>query len=88
MGVTAAPLHQGAAGRLLRAAQALTATGAVLAAVGRRRRDVSAVAGVSLLAGSVCTRFGLFEAGQQSARDPRYTVVPQRERLDRVPPAS
>jgi hypothetical protein len=45
------------------------------AAIGGRRRDVS------LLAGSVCTRFGLLEAGQQSARDPRYTVVLQRERL-------
>ncbi len=83
MGVTAEPLHSGRAGRLLTAAKALTVTGGVLAAIGRRRRDVSALAGVSLLAGSVCTRFGLFEAGQQSARDPRYTVVPQRERLER-----
>jgi hypothetical protein len=86
MGVTAEPLHEGRAGALLRTAKALTATGAVLAAVGRRRRDLSALAGLSLLAGSVCTRFGLFEAGQQSARDPRYTVVPQRERLDRGRP--
>ncbi len=80
MGVVAEPLHRGTAGRLLTAAKALTATGAVLAALGRRRRDVSTVAGVALLAGSVCTRFGIFHAGQQSARDPRYTVVPQRER--------
>ncbi|SDX90698.1 Polysulphide reductase, NrfD [Modestobacter sp. DSM 44400] len=82
MGVTVEPLHEGRAGTLLKAAKAFTTAGAALAAVGRRRRDVSALAGVSLLAGSVCTRFGLFEAGQQSARDPRYTVVPQRERLD------
>ena len=88
MGLTAEPLHQGPAGKLLTAAKALTATGGVLAAVGRRRRDVSTVAGLSLLAGSACTRFGLFEAGQHSARDPRYTVVPQRERLDRARPAS
>jgi formate-dependent nitrite reductase membrane component NrfD len=83
MGVTAEPLHAGRAGALLTAAKALTGAGAMLAAVGRRRRDVSALAGISLLAGSVCTRFGLFEAGQRSAHDPRYTVVPQRERLDR-----
>jgi hypothetical protein len=38
---------------------------------------------VALLAGSACTRFGIFEAGQASARDPKYTVVPQRERLAR-----
>jgi Polysulphide reductase, NrfD len=90
MGITAEPLHTGTAGRLLKAAKALTGAGAALAvlggvpAVGRWRRSLSALAGTSLLAGSVCTRFGLFEAGQQSARDPRYTVVPQRERLDRA----
>jgi hypothetical protein len=31
----------------------------------------------------VLTRFGIFEAGLASARDPKYTVVPQRERLRR-----
>jgi hypothetical protein len=41
------------------------------------------IAGASLVAGSACTRFGIFEAGQASARDPRYTVVPQRERIER-----
>ena len=35
------------------------------------------------MAGSACTRFGVFEAGQESASDPKYTVVPQRERLAR-----
>jgi hypothetical protein len=40
------------------------------------------LSGTALLAGSAFTRFGIFEAGQQSARDPKYTVVPQRERLD------
>ena len=42
--------------------------------------------GAALMAGSACTRFGVFEAGQESARDPKYTVVPQRERLDRGEP--
>jgi hypothetical protein len=28
-------------------------------------------------------RFGLFAAGMASAQDPKYTVTPQRERLDR-----
>ena len=42
--------------------------------------------GAALLAGSACTRFGVFEAGQESARDPKYTVVPQRERVDRGEP--
>jgi hypothetical protein len=29
----------------------------------------------------VVTRFGVFEAGRASARDPKYTIGPQRERL-------
>jgi formate-dependent nitrite reductase membrane component NrfD len=83
MGITAEPLHSGKAGALMKASKALTAFGALTAAVlGGRSRTAAAVAGSALLAGSACTRFGVFEAGQESARDPKYTVVPQRERLD------
>ena len=38
------------------------------------------------MAGSLCTRMGVYEAGLASARDPKYTVVPQRERVDRGVP--
>jgi formate-dependent nitrite reductase membrane component NrfD len=83
MGLTAEPLHQGRPGQLMRASKALTAFGAVTAALlGRRSRVAAAVSGLALVTGSACTRFGVFEAGQNSARDPKYTVVPQRERLD------
>jgi hypothetical protein len=34
-----------------------------------------------LAAGSLLTRFGVFEAGMASARYPKYTVIPQRERI-------
>jgi hypothetical protein len=51
------------------------------ALAGRRSRLVSALAGATYVAASVTTRFGIFEAGLASARDPKYTVVPQRERL-------
>jgi hypothetical protein len=44
------------------------------------------VSGAALMAGSLCTRMGVFEAGLASARDPKYTVVPQRERVDRGVP--
>jgi hypothetical protein len=81
MGLAAETLHQGTAGLLMRASSALTALGAVGAVVGRRSRPVSAAAGAALLAGSAGTRFAIFAGGQQSARDPKYTVVPQRERL-------
>jgi hypothetical protein len=61
----------------------LTATGvlATLAARGRRRW-LSAAAGAIFLGASAVTRFGVFEAGRASARDPKYTVGPQRHRAD------
>ncbi len=86
MGVTAETLHQGKAGRLMRAAKVLTAAGAAGALLAGRSRVVAAASGAALLLGSACTRFGVFEAGQESAKDPKYTVVPQRERLEREGP--
>ncbi|HET6209344.1 MAG TPA: NrfD/PsrC family molybdoenzyme membrane anchor subunit [Jatrophihabitans sp.] len=82
LGLVAEPLRQGRAGVLMRASKALTAAGAVGALLGRRSRLLSGAAGAALLTGSACTRFGIFEAGQASARDPRYTVVPQRARIE------
>jgi formate-dependent nitrite reductase membrane component NrfD len=80
-GIVGEPLRQGTAGRLLRAGQALTVTGAVVGGLlGRRSRVAAVVGGVAALAGSACTRFGIFHAGVASAQDPKYTVVPQRER--------
>jgi hypothetical protein len=81
LGLLSEPYTQGRAGRLLRAGRALTAAGVVGALLGRRSRVISALSGVSLLAASVATRFGIFEGGVASAKDPKYTVVPQRERL-------
>ncbi|MFP5219027.1 MAG: NrfD/PsrC family molybdoenzyme membrane anchor subunit [Actinomycetes bacterium] len=82
MGLTAEPLHEGHAGRLMRLSKLLTGAGAAGAVLGRRSRVVSAASGAALLAGSACLRFGIFDAGQESARDPKYTVVPQRERVE------
>lgn len=63
----------------------LTALGAALAgACGGRSRVAAISSGAALVAGSAFTRFAIFHAGQQSAVDPRYTVVPQRERLDQA----
>jgi formate-dependent nitrite reductase membrane component NrfD len=84
MGLTAEPLHQGKAGTYLRMAKVLNVIGVAGAVLlGRGSRIASVISGAALMAGSALTRFGIFEAGQQSARDPKYTVVPQRERLDR-----
>lgn len=82
MGMVAEPLHTGTAGKLIRAAEILTVAGAVVGGVlGRRSRTAAVLGGAAALAGSACTRFGIFHAGVASARDPKYTVVPQRERL-------
>jgi hypothetical protein len=63
------------------AAKRLTAAGLGLSVLGLRSRTARRLAGASFVAGSAVTRFGVFEAGLASARDPKYTVVPQRERL-------
>ncbi|MEU2552547.1 NrfD/PsrC family molybdoenzyme membrane anchor subunit [Streptomyces sp. NPDC003674] len=83
MGLAAEPYEQGRPQRLLRAAEALTAGGAALALLSGRVRDrrLGLVAGAALLSGSAALRFGVFQAGVASAEDPKYTVVPQRERL-------
>jgi len=84
MGVVADAYNSGPARRMLRAGQALTAVGLAGGLASRRRSRLgSAASGLVLLAASACARFGIFRAGMESAGDPRYTVVPQRERLSR-----
>ncbi|MEU2790354.1 NrfD/PsrC family molybdoenzyme membrane anchor subunit [Streptomyces sp. NPDC007100] len=79
LGMVAETYREGRAGKLLRAASALTAIGAAGGALfGGRSRPLAAASGLALLAGSACTRFGIFAAGIASAEDPKYTVVPQR----------
>lgn len=81
LGMAAETHHQGTAGKLLKAAEVLTISGAVTGALlGRRSRVAAALAGAALLAGSACTRLGLFHAGVQSAEDPKYTVESQKVR--------
>lgn len=81
-GLVAKAYTSGRAHRLRRASEYLTLGGAVaaLTLAGRSRRGAAA-AGAALLAGSVLQRFGTFEAGVASTKDPAYVVVPQRERL-------
>ena len=81
----AEPYETGRAGAMLRVAEVLTAGGLAGALLGRRSRAISALSGASLLAASALTRFGIFEAGMASARDPKYTIVPQRQRSGNGP---
>jgi formate-dependent nitrite reductase membrane component NrfD len=83
LGFVGEPYKRGAAGKLAKLAKGLAASGALLAGLGGRRRGGAALAGAALvLAGEVCLRWAVFQAGFQSARDPKYTVEPQRARLE------
>jgi len=73
----------GEAGRYARVSSLCAAAGAGLLALrGRRSRPAAVVGGALVLAGEVALRWSVFKAGFQSARDPRYTVLPQRKRIE------
>jgi hypothetical protein len=88
-GMVAEAYRTGRGGVYMRASRllgVLGATGAALAGTsalpaGLPRRLVAAVSGAALMGASAATRWGVFHAGVTSARDPKYTVVPQRKRL-------
>jgi formate-dependent nitrite reductase membrane component NrfD len=81
LGDIAEPYQTGRPGKLMEAAEVLTAAGLAGAVLAGGSRTAIKLAGAALLASSALTRFGIFEAGRVSARDPKYTVRPQRERL-------
>ena len=87
MGLVAEPYSTGRSGAYMRASKVLTAAGAVGAVLAGRRRLPRAAAGAALLVASAATRWGVFNAGLASVDDPKYTIVPQRERLNRGEPA-
>ena len=87
LGELAEPYHQGVAGRYARLAKGCTAAGAAaIGLAGRRRRPLAMAGAGLLLAGSALERLAVYKAGFQSARDPRYVVKPQRERVDAANP--
>jgi formate-dependent nitrite reductase membrane component NrfD len=81
LGPAAEPYQKGRAGTMMEAGEVLTAAGLAGAVLAGRSRAAAALSGAALMAASALTRFGVFEAGRASARDPKYTVGPQRQRL-------
>ena len=69
------PYREGDAGRFARIAKGLAAAGAVATAAGRKR-----IGGALLVGAGLSTRWSVYKAGFQSARDPKYVVEPQRAR--------
>ncbi|GAA1977054.1 polysulfide reductase NrfD [Nocardioides panacihumi] len=82
-GLVAEPYHVGRPGRMMKLARRATTVAAALTVVGGRSRVASALAGATYLSASLATRFGIFGAGLASAKDPKYVVIPQKERLAR-----
>ncbi|HEV8151986.1 MAG TPA: NrfD/PsrC family molybdoenzyme membrane anchor subunit [Solirubrobacteraceae bacterium] len=82
LGFVGEPYRAGTPQRLATAAKALTAAGSVLMARAGGRRSGAAAAGLALMAGAAAERWAIFQAGMASAKDPRYTVGPQRDRLE------
>jgi formate-dependent nitrite reductase membrane component NrfD len=80
LGETAEPYRQGRPGTAMRIAENLTAVSLGTALAARRSRLAAVLSGAALVASSALTRRGIFEAGIASARDPKYTIQPQRER--------
>ncbi len=77
------PYEGGPSGTLSKLGEACILSGAALLAW-RGRSRVAAVAGGALLsAGALATRWSIFKAGFESASDPRYTIGPQRDRVER-----
>jgi formate-dependent nitrite reductase membrane component NrfD len=76
--------REGTAQKLSRAAKGLAGVGAILlAARGRRSRTAATLGGALVCAGELCLRYAVVKAGSQSARDPKHTIGPQRERANR-----
>jgi Polysulphide reductase, NrfD len=72
---------RGEARRFDRTAKLANLAGALLLARRGESRAASIAGGTLVLGGGLARRFAVFRAGVQSARDPRYTVEPQRARL-------
>ncbi len=76
--------RQGEARKFSWAAKGMATAGAALLATrGRKSRGAAVLGGALVCAGELCTRWAVFKAGSQSARDPKYVVESQRRRIRR-----
>lgn len=87
LGELAEPYEKEEAGRYEKLATALTVGGmAITALFGSKSRPAAVLGGALTLGGALAKRWSIFKAGFQSARDPKYVVKSQRERLQNRPP--
>jgi hypothetical protein len=81
LGELGEPYRSGRAGTYAKLAKALSLAGSGTVAARGRRRGGAALGGALVLGGAIFERWAIFQAGIQSAVDPKYTVGPQRERI-------
>ncbi|UJA21824.1 polysulfide reductase NrfD [Thermoleophilia bacterium SCSIO 60948] len=82
LGELAEPYHEGPTQKWSIAAKTLTMLGGLgVAAFGRRSKRATMTSAAMLAGGAFCERWAVYKAGFDSARDPRYTVGPQRARI-------
>jgi len=81
LGELAEPYGQPPVRRVARLATNLAIAGALTLGLAGRRRVGATVGAALLLASAACERQATLRAGRLSARDPKYVVKPQRERL-------
>ena len=82
LGELGKPYRQGPAGRLAKAEKAVTGVGVVLLGPLGRRRGPRVAGGVLIAAGALLDRFTVWQAGRQSAREPKDVIGPQRRASD------
>ena len=76
------PITSGEGAGKLRLAKALVVAGGLGTLLSGRSRVLAVASGAALAAASALTRFGIVEAGIESAKDPKYTVRVQRAHLE------
>jgi hypothetical protein len=76
----AEPYNVGRGAALKRTSGALSLAAVALGILGRRNRSATRIAAACAVAAGVLERFAVVAAGKHSAKDPQYTVTPQRAR--------
>jgi hypothetical protein len=77
------PYKQGKGGAFKRVSDFLCIAGGALALAGGRNTVTTRAAAACIAVSGAFERFAVSAAGKQSAKDPKYVVQPQRERLER-----
>ncbi|HEY0396216.1 MAG TPA: NrfD/PsrC family molybdoenzyme membrane anchor subunit [Candidatus Elarobacter sp.] len=78
----AEPYHRGKAGSFRNVAEVLSLAGGAIGLLAGKSRVATGVAAACVASAGVFERFAVSAAGTQSAQNPKYTVRPQRERVD------